>query len=116
MTSGIEIGNNNFKFLHHSNSQMKSHSCWFFTETNGLTYDSVIKSLGDFKDKKISKNAARRGQCFTSAVTVATLDIATEVEEADDVERNGFVFSDGCGEICPELARQISRTHFKTDL
>ena len=95
---------------------MKSHSWWFFSENNGLTYDSVIKSLGDFKDKKISKNAARRGQWFTSAITVKTLDINTEIKEIKDIERNGFTFSDGWGEIWADLAKEISRTHFKTEM
>ena len=51
MTNGLMIGDFKFKFLHYSNSQMKSHSWWFFSEDNGLTYNSVIKSLGDFKEK-----------------------------------------------------------------
>ena len=56
MDEGFKIGDKNFKFLHYSNSQIKSHSCWFMHESEELTYEDFIKTLGEFdKDTTISK-------------------------------------------------------------
>ena len=56
MEEGFKIGDKNFKFLHYSNSQIKSHSCWFMHESEELTYEDFIKTLGEFdKDTTISK-------------------------------------------------------------
>lgn len=86
MTHGFRLGEKQFKFLHYSSSQMKAHACWFINETETLTYSNLMQSLGSFDhEKKISKNAARKGQAFSSALNVATLDIATEVEEIEDI-------------------------------
>lgn len=96
MEDGFTIQDKTFTFLHYSNSQMKAHSCWFLNEVDDLTYEKVIESLGDFeKEKKVSKNASRKGQAFSSAINVATLDLHTEVQEIDDIEHDGYTFSDG---------------------
>lgn len=85
---------------------MKAHSCWFMNEDK-ITYEEVIRSLGDFeKETKLSKNAARKGQAFSSAVKVAELDLETEVQEIDDITRNGYTFSDGCGLIQYDYAKK----------
>lgn len=114
MTDGFRIADKTFKFLHYSNSQMKAHSCWFMNEEK-ITYDHVIRSLGDFeKETKLSKNAARKGQAFSSAIKAAELDYAKEVVEIDDIERNGYTFSDGCGEIEAKFAKNIVTNVFDT--
>ena len=96
MRNGFKIGRKNFKFLHYSNSQLKSHSCWFMNETGYLSYDSLIDTLGNFsKETLVSKNASRRGQAFSSAVTTETLRIGTEIKELDDITRDGYIFTDG---------------------
>jgi hypothetical protein len=112
MRHGFEVGNKKFQFLHYSNSQMKAHSCWFMNE-GALKIEDVIQSLGNFeKETKLSKNAARKGQAFSSATKVGELICATQVEEIEDIERNGKIFSDGWGEIKAEYAKQIARESF----
>ena len=53
-------------------------------------------------------NASRKGQAFSSAIKVATLDLDTEIEEIPDIERNNFNFSDGCGFIDQALLDKIA--------
>ena len=73
-----------------------------------------MDSLGWFdQQQKVSKNAARKGQAFSSAFKVAKLDIATEIEKIDDIEKGKYVFSDGCGEISYKLAQEIAKMHYK---
>ena len=52
---------------------------------------------------------ARLGQCFsTSLDTIGiTLQEGVRYREIDDVERNGFCFSDGIGTISPVLASEV---------
>lgn len=52
---------------------------------------------------------ARLGQCFsTSLDTIGiTLQEGVRYREIDDVERNGFCFSDGIGTISPDLASEV---------
>ena len=40
---------------------MKSHSIWSYNEYASKTFEEVIKELGDFKDKSVSKAQARKG-------------------------------------------------------
>ncbi|CAI2367875.1 unnamed protein product [Moneuplotes crassus] len=114
LKEGFLIGSKRFKFLHYSNSQMKSYSCWFMNEVSPhLVYDKVIKVLGNFDHvSSVSKNAARRGQAFSSAVTTVSLDLNKNILEEDDIKRNGFEFTDGCGEIDPLLLNQICESYF----
>ena len=97
MENGFKIGKKTFKFLHYSNSQIKSHSCWFMNEVlPNLHYDRFIMSLGNFsKENSVSKSIARRGLAFSSAVVTETLNVSTEIMETGDIERNGYNFSDG---------------------
>lgn len=108
MENGFQIGRKTFIFLHHSNSQVRAHSWWFFWKEE-LKYDVIFESLGDFSiEKKISKNAARRGQAFSSTTKVTTLSLEKEVEHISDLTNGNFIFSDGCGEIWPQLANEIA--------
>ncbi|CAI2372036.1 unnamed protein product [Moneuplotes crassus] len=116
MLDGFCIGSKRFKFLHFSNSQVKSHSCWFMNEVPGeLSYDTFIKSLGDFSgEKSIFKGIARRGQAFSSSVATQNLDINQEIIEDSDIERNGYTFSYGCGEIDKEFFEEkVLKQYFK---
>ena len=109
MTTGFRIGSKTPKFLHYSNSQMKSHSCWFMHESEELTYKDFMETIGKFdKNTTVSKNASRKGQAFSSTIKAITLDLDTEIKEIPDVERNGYNFSDGCGLIDQELLNKIT--------
>ncbi|CAI2372025.1 unnamed protein product [Moneuplotes crassus] len=116
MNDGFTVGDKCFKFLHFSNSQVKSHSCWFMNEIPGkFDYDKFIYSLGDFsKEKSIAKGIARRGQAFSSSVATETLNVESEILEVPDIENNRYTFSDGCGEIDKEFFEEkILKKYFK---
>lgn len=113
MTEGFTIGTKLFKFLHYSNSQLRSHSCWFICETDGLNYEKVMKSLGDFKNvKTVSKNASRKGQAFSSTIKVGTLALGIEVINIKDVTKDKYVFTDGCGFIDQDYLNSIVQNFF----
>jgi uncharacterized protein YdeI (BOF family) len=68
-----------------------------------------MNSFGNFDlEKNLSKNAARKGQAFTATRKVSTLNIKREVQIIDDITHHDFVFSDGCGEISTQLAKEIA--------
>lgn len=95
-----------FEFLGFSNSQMKNHSCWMVLKTLDTWGDSIRQDLGDFSScLSVAKYACRLGLCFTS--TYKTLHIPNEnIKKIPDIERNGYIFSDGIGKISPEYLFQ----------
>jgi RNA-dependent RNA polymerase len=55
-------------------------------------------------EKNILKRYARRGQCFSTTQNMQKLHKEEISVGYPDIERNGFVFSDGCGWIEPSFA------------
>ena len=49
LTDGVRIYTKNFEFLHYSNSQMKAHSCWMYSQ-NGKTGQEILDSLGQYQE------------------------------------------------------------------
>ncbi|XP_044464019.1 RNA-dependent RNA polymerase 6-like isoform X2 [Mangifera indica] len=108
LLDGFYLCGRKYSFLAFSSNQLRDRSAWFFAE-DGKTNVLDIKSwMGKFVNRNIAKCAARMGQCFSS--TYATVEVpSTEVNhDLSDVERNGYVFSDGIGMITPDLAKEVS--------
>ena len=105
MVNGITVGNRRYEFLAFGNSQFREHGAYFFAPLGKhITTNHIRAWMGDFRDNKtVAKYAARLGQCFstTRAVNCTT----AEPIEIDDVQRNGYTFSDGVGKISNMLAR-----------
>ncbi|CAM1510489.1 Fc.00g008240.m01.CDS01 [Cosmosporella sp. VM-42] len=108
LRDGIVVGGREFSFLGFSHSSLRSHSAWFlapFTddEYQKQNYDTILRSLGDFKDIRIpAKCAARIGQAFSEtpyAIPLIECGILNraipDVKSADGTR----VFSDGVGTI-----------------
>ncbi|KAI9321571.1 RNA dependent RNA polymerase-domain-containing protein [Dichotomocladium elegans] len=107
--NGIQVGPRRYEFLAFSSSQLREHGCWFFAPTESLSVKEIRNWMGDFSDiKTIAKNATRMGQCFTTTIPTLHLD-EKQVEVIDDIENNGYVFSDGVGKISPGLARDVAQ-------
>ena len=110
---GIKLGNYCLKFLSYSNSQIKSHSCWFlayniYNHKQNLTDEKIMESMGDFSNEKnILKKYARRGQCFSTTKHIMNID-QDEIEIVKDIINNGFTFTDGCGKVSSEIAEIIA--------
>lgn len=103
LDDGISIAGRQFSFLGFSHSSLRSQSCWFMApfvhEGSLLYYRGLISGLGDFQNIRIpARCAARIGQAFSDTRNAIKLPLEIK-REIPDVERNGRVFSDGCGTV-----------------
>lgn len=117
LRDGVIIADRHYRFLGFSHSSLRSRSCWFMAEFHDsvtgefITVNKLISKLGDFDHIKApSKFAARLGQTFSDTLTSISVD-KDMVKRIDDVERNGRVFSDGCGTISKEILWRIYRDY-----
>ena len=111
LTSGITIGDRKYEFLAWGNSQLREHGAYFFANVpNGLTASQIRAVMGQFDHEKIiAKRAARMGQCFSTTKPVKLrIPRVTRTSLIDDVQRNGYTFTDGVGQISPLLADLIN--------
>ncbi|KIW00874.1 uncharacterized protein PV09_07630 [Verruconis gallopava] len=113
LDNSIPLCGKSFEFLGFSQSSLRSHTAWFMSpfplskHGDVLTPKEAIRRLGDFSHfRSPAKCAARIGQAFTDTSNFLTVRAAAEVE-IPDVERNGRVFSDGCGTLSEDLAYEI---------
>ncbi|XP_043719158.1 RNA-dependent RNA polymerase 6-like [Telopea speciosissima] len=107
MKEGFYLCGWRYSFLAYSASQLTDCSAWFFAEDKKVKVKDIHKWMGKFNDRNVAKCAARMGQCFSS--TYATVDVPLEnVKIFPDIERNGYVFSDGIGIISPQLAAEVA--------
>ncbi|KAJ9226183.1 hypothetical protein DTO027B5_5867 [Paecilomyces variotii] len=116
MKSGISVAGRLFEFLGFSHSSLRAQSCWFVAEfiwENGerLNSRSIIPKLGEFGHiYSPAKYAARIGQTFSDTLT--SIPVKEEsVRQITDVERNGRVFSDGCGTLSKGVLWKIRREY-----
>ncbi|KPA36525.1 hypothetical protein FLAG1_10705, partial [Fusarium langsethiae] len=108
LRAGIAINGVHYNFYGHSNSQLKSRSCFLLAATKE-DISRRIESLGDFtKIKTVGKRAKRIGLLFSSART-AMIVSPDRCQDIPDVETANYVFTDGCGLIAPSLAQELSR-------
>ncbi|KAI4918204.1 hypothetical protein J4E90_002585 [Alternaria incomplexa] len=108
LTTGVVLNGIHYHFFGHSNSQTKSRSCFMY----GASKEDIsakIEAMGDLsKLKSVGKKAKRIGLLFSSAE--AALDLPPErCRDIDDVKRDDYVFTDGCGLISLQLARQLAQ-------
>ena len=111
LTCGIKIGDRKYEFLAWGNSQLREHGAYFFADLpNVLTASQIRAVMGQFEHEKIiAKRAARMGQCFSTTKPVKLrIPRVTRTSLIDDVERNGYTFTDGVGQISPLLADLIN--------
>ncbi|KAJ9167744.1 hypothetical protein P3X46_019346 [Hevea brasiliensis] len=108
LTDGFYLCGRRYSFLAFSSNQLRDRSAWFFAENGEISVQQIRNWMGRFTNRNIAKCAARMGQCFSS--TYATVEVPSG--EADlslpDIERNGYIFSDGIGIITPDLAKEVA--------
>lgn len=114
LANGIIIGDRHYEFLAFGNSQFREHGAYFFAPLPNLTAANIRAWMGHFNDiRNIAKHAARLGQCFST--TRAVTGCPVQVRQIEDVERNGYTFSDGVGRISKFLAQMaMSELKIKT--
>ena len=112
----ITIAGREFRFLGFSNSSLREQGCWYmasFTH-NGkfLSARTVVAGLGNFAViRSPAKCAARIGQAFTDTPHGTTSLPTSCVRRITDIERNGRVFSDGCGTISQDLIEKLWKNY-----
>ncbi|KAK1411747.1 hypothetical protein QVD17_32447 [Tagetes erecta] len=108
LTNGFHLSGRQYCFLAFSANQLRDRSAWFFAEDGKISCKDIVSWMGKFSNKNVAKCAARMGQCFSS--TYATVDVPRHEVDMNlkDVERNGYVFSDGIGKISPDLALEVA--------
>ncbi|KAL2801788.1 RNA dependent RNA polymerase-domain-containing protein [Aspergillus granulosus] len=111
LANGILVGSTRYEFLAFGNSQFREHGAYFFAPKDGVTAASIRAWMGQFSDiRNIAKHTARLGQCFSTTRAIAGCSV--HVKRIEDIERNGYTFSDGVGKISPFLV-QIAMSELK---
>jgi RNA-dependent RNA polymerase len=111
LANGITIGSTRYEFLAFGNSQFREHGAYFFAPRDGVTAAKIRAWMGQFTHiRSIAKHTARLGQCFST--TRAISGCTAHVKKIDDIERIGYIFSDGVGRISRFLA-QIAKSELK---
>ena len=106
LNEGISINSISYSFYGHSNSQLKNQSCFLYAGSKEEAAQK-IESMADFtKIKSIAKMVKRIGLLFSSAVVALHLP-PDRCKDIADVERDGYIFTDGCGLISTQLARRF---------
>ena len=106
LQTGVNINRVHYYFYGHSNSQLKSRSCFLLAESVE-EISRKVEQMGDFsKIKTVAKKAKRIGLLFSSAVMGVPLP-PERCEDIPDVQSADYIFTDGCGLIAPQLAKQL---------
>ncbi|XP_014561098.1 hypothetical protein COCVIDRAFT_87504 [Bipolaris victoriae FI3] len=107
MKNGIVVAGRYYEFLAFGNSQFRENGAYFYAPTASKSANDIRMSLGEFDHiKTVSKFAARLGQCFS---TTRAMGVTVKLVIDQDVERNGFVFTDGVGRLSPFLAKMAAQ-------
>lgn len=106
LTTGIVLNGIRYHFFGHSNSQLKSRSCFMLAGTKE-EISAKIEAMGDFsKLKSVGKKSKRIGLLFSSAEMALTLS-PDRCEDIDDITFGDYIFTDGCGRVSTSLAKQL---------
>lgn len=105
---GIRIGDRLYEFLAFGNSQFRERGAYFFASDNHVKAQDIRNWMGNFNHIKIvAKWASRLGQSFST--TRSILGVTARIATTEDVERNGYCFTDGVGRISVFLAQMIAK-------
>ncbi|KAI0077242.1 RNA-directed RNA polymerase [Panus rudis PR-1116 ss-1] len=106
---GLFLNGKQYRFYGHSNSQLRSRSCFLRDAQSDGELDERIYSFGDFRNiNNAAKRAKRIGLLFSEAKIDWTLD-PRHTKDIEDIVFNGENFSDGCGLISIKFAKQLSK-------
>lgn len=108
LNNGFYLCGRKYSFLAFSANQLRDRSAWFFAEDKNVGVPKILNWMGKFTNRNVAKCAARMGQCFSS--TYATIEVPWSEVDANfpDIERNGYVFSDGIGMLSTDLAAEVA--------
>lgn len=104
---GIYLNGQRYSFYGHSNSQLKSRSCFLMAGSQDYV-DEVVDALGQFTMKTVAKKAKRIGLLFSTAHAVIDVDPA-RCRDIPDISRESYTFTDGCGNISSAMSRLLAQ-------
>lgn len=108
LVTGIIINGVVYHFFGHSNSQLKSRSCFLYAASKE-EIAAKVEAMGDLsKLKSVGKKAKRIGLLFSSAEVTLSLP-PDRCQDIDDIATKDYIFTDGCGLISIQLARQLAQ-------
>jgi hypothetical protein len=117
LQQGIVVGGFKFDFLAFSNSQLKSHGCWFVRSplvvggTKVLFAKQIRESIGNLTSlRNAPLYAARLGQAFTT--TLYSIKVPrSKVYRASEVATpcGKYKFSDGVGRISSDMVALLNK-------
>ncbi len=111
LRTGVRLNGVSYHFFGHSNSQLKSKTCFLLAGTaEGVA--QKIESLANFPKKSVAKSSKRVGLLFSAAKFAANLG-SDRYEDIADVEKDDYKFTDGCGLISTQFAKMLVQ---KTDI
>ncbi|CAM4932198.1 unnamed protein product [Rotaria socialis] len=121
LKNGFQLMDDNrqYKYLHHSRSQLRGRQFWFYHHHHDDTdprkinpsFSDAYQWMGNFENENNpAKYAARMALCFTS--TIATVQVpGDKVLIGEDIEINvndrTLLFTDGCGTMSVGLRDKI---------
>ena len=110
LLDGLKINGEQFSFLGCSTSGLKERKAYLWRGSPAEA-EKVLIENGEFdRIKTVSKRMAREGLLF-SAIDYTGVEIQWEdIIEEEDIERNGYNFTDGCGEMSESVARRVCET------
>ncbi|KAF3040260.1 hypothetical protein E8E12_003541 [Didymella heteroderae] len=107
MRNGIVVAGRYYEFLAFGNSQFREAGAYFYAPTSTKSAHDIRMTLGHFNHiKTVAKYGARLGQCFS---TTRAMQTTVTVRIIDDIERNGYTFTDGVGKLSRFLAQMAAR-------
>ncbi|KAG5653862.1 hypothetical protein H0H81_009941 [Sphagnurus paluster] len=107
--AGLFLNGVQYRFYHHSNSQLRGRSCFVREAKSDAELDARIYALGDYgKIMNIAKRAKRIGLLFSEAQLDWQLD-PQYIADIPDIKSGDEIFSDGCGLMSRHFAVQLSR-------
>jgi RNA-dependent RNA polymerase len=107
-----------FEFLVSSPSQLRTQKAWMYcpplTPLSGfnlpISTSGIRQWLGSFDHiRNVAMFSARLGQGLSSTYHCFYVD-PSWIKRIPDVERNGYMFSDGCASISPEIAQRAAQS------
>ncbi|KAG7440660.1 RNA-directed RNA polymerase [Guyanagaster necrorhizus] len=110
LKEGLFLNGIQYRFYHHSNSQLRGRSCFLREAKTDQELDDRIYQLGSFgKIMNVAKRAKRIGLLYSESQLDFRLN-PDLVADIPDIVSGGVEFSDGCGLMSQRLAVQVGKS------
>ncbi|CAG8483906.1 5460_t:CDS:2 [Diversispora eburnea] len=108
LTNGIIINEKRYHYVGQSNSHIKQRKCLLLQADDPREIQRFLDGFGDWsKFKSVAKLAKRIGLLFSSGDKAFNLP-TERYKIIDDIERNDFCFTDGCGFVSKDTIKRIT--------